>query len=77
MTAGLQTSGKAHDGGHRVARVVHSVWCVRFDDSGQRLADTHVHLPVRAQRIIDELLQCGYPLTDRKTGQPLIRLTKR
>jgi hypothetical protein len=60
-----------------VARIVHSVWCVRFDDSGRRLADTHIHLPVRAQRIIDELRQCGYPLTDRKTGQPLIRLAKR
>jgi hypothetical protein len=60
-----------------VARIVASVWCVRFDDSGQRLADAHIHLPVRAQRIIDELRQCGYPVTNRKTGQPLARLPKR
>jgi hypothetical protein len=60
-----------------VARVVTGVWCVRFEDSGQRLADVHVHLPVRAQRIIDELRQCGYTVTDRRTGQPAIRLPKR
>ncbi len=60
-----------------VARVVPGVWCVRFDDSGQRLADAHIHLPVRAQRIIDELHQCGYAVTDRKTGQPIVRLPKR
>jgi hypothetical protein len=56
-----------------VARVVTGAWCVRFEDSGQRLADVHVHLPVRAQRVIDELRQCGYPVTDRKTGQPVAR----
>ncbi|MGA8460537.1 MAG: hypothetical protein WB800_34430 [Streptosporangiaceae bacterium] len=60
-----------------VARIFRSVWCVRFDDSGQRLADAHIHLPVRAQRIIDELRNCGYAVTDRKTGQPLVRLPKR
>jgi hypothetical protein len=60
-----------------VARIVPGVWCVRFDDSGQRLADVHIHLPVRAQRIIDELRQCGYAVTDRKTGQPVVRLPKR
>jgi hypothetical protein len=60
-----------------VARIVPGVWCVRFEDSGQRLADAHVHLPVRAQRIIDELRQCGYTVTDRKTGQPVVRLPKR
>jgi hypothetical protein len=60
-----------------VARAVTGVWCVRFEDSGQRLADVHVHLPVRAQRIIDELRQCGYAITDRKTGHPVVRLPKR
>jgi hypothetical protein len=60
-----------------VARIVPGIWCVRFNDSGQRLGDTHIHLPVRAQRIIDELRQCGYAVTDRKTGQPVIRLPKR
>jgi hypothetical protein len=60
-----------------VARIVPGVWCVRFDDSGQRLADAHIHLPVRAQRIIKELRQCGYTVIDRKTGQPVVRLPKR
>jgi hypothetical protein len=60
-----------------MAKIVPGVWCVRFEDSGQRLADVHVHLPVRAQRIIDELRHCGYPVTDRKTGQPVVRLPKR
>ncbi len=60
-----------------VARIVPGVWCVRFDDSGQRLADAHIHLPVRAQRIIKELCECGYTVTDRKTGQPVVRLPKR
>ena len=59
------------------ARTVPGVWCLRFEDSGQLLADAHVHLPVRAQRIIDELRQCGYAVTDRKTGQPVARLPKR
>jgi hypothetical protein len=45
---------------------------LRFEDSGQHLADVHIHLPVRAQRIIDQLRQCGYPVIDRKTGQPVI-----
>jgi hypothetical protein len=60
-----------------VARIVPGVWCARFDDTGQRLADAHIHLPFRAQRIIDELRQCGYAVTDRKTGQPVVRLPKR
>jgi hypothetical protein len=60
-----------------VARTATGVWCVRFEDSDQRLADVRVHLPVRAQRIIDELRQCGYAVTDRKTGQPVVRLRKR
>ena len=60
-----------------VARIVPGVWCIRFDDSGQRLADAHIHMPVRAQRIIKELRQCGYTVTDQKTGQPVIRLPKR
>jgi len=60
-----------------VARTVTGIWCVRFDDSSQRLADAHIHLPVRAQRIIDELRQSGYAVTDRKTGQPVVRLPKR
>ena len=60
-----------------VARIVPGIWCVRFDDSGQRLADAHIHLPVRAQRIIKELRECGYTVTDRKTGQPVVRLPKR
>ena len=42
-----------------VTRVVTGVWCLRVEDSGQCLADVHVHLPVRAQRIIDQLRQCG------------------
>jgi len=60
-----------------VARIFPGIWCVRFDDCGQRLADAHIHLPVRAQRIIDELRQSGYAVTDRKTGQPVVRLPKR
>ena len=60
-----------------VTRILPGIWCVRFEDSGQRLADVHVHLPVRAQRIIDQLHQCGYRITDRKTGQPTARLPKR
>ena len=59
-----------------VARTVTGT-CVRFEDSGQRLADMHVHIPVRPQRIIDQLRRCGYPVTDRKTGQPVIQLPKR
>ena len=59
------------------ARTVPGIWCLRFDDSGQRLADAHVHLPFRAQRIIDELHQHGYAVTNRKTGQPLARLPRR
>jgi hypothetical protein len=53
-----------------VARTWAGIWCVRFEDSGQRLADVHVLLPVRAQRIIDELRRCGYAIADRKTGEP-------
>jgi len=60
-----------------VARTVTGVCCVRFEDSGQCLADVHVHPAVRAQRIIDQLRRCGYPVTDRKTGQPVIQLPKR
>jgi hypothetical protein len=60
-----------------VARTVLGVWCVRFNDSSQHLADTHIHLPFRGQRIIDELRQCGYAVIDRKTGQPVVRLPKR
>jgi hypothetical protein len=60
-----------------VTRIFSGIWCLTFNDSGQRLADTHVHLPVRAQRIIDQLRQCGYAVTDRKTGQPVARLPKR
>jgi hypothetical protein len=60
-----------------LTRVVPGVWCIRFEDSSQRLADVHVHLPVRAQRIIDQLHQCGYTVTDRKTSQPVARLPKR
>ena len=60
-----------------VARTVPGVWCVRFNDSSQHLADTHIHLPFRGQRIIDELRQCGYAVIDRKTGQPVVRLPKR
>jgi hypothetical protein len=41
------------------------------------MADVHVHLPVRAQRIIDELRRHGYPVADRKTGQPVVQLPKR
>ena len=53
---------------------------VRHPGGGQgrdHLADVRVHLPVRAQRIIDQLQQCGYTITDRKTGQPTARLPKR
>jgi hypothetical protein len=60
-----------------VATTVTGARCVRFEDSGQRLADVHIHLPVRAQRIIGQLRRCGYPVTDRKTGQPVIQLPKR
>jgi len=60
-----------------VDRTIAGAWCVRFEDSGQRLADVHVHLPVRAQRIIDELRRRGYPVADRKTGQPVVQLPKR
>ena len=60
-----------------VARIFPGIWCVRFEDSGQRLADVHIHLPVRAQRVIDELRQCGYAVTDRNTRQPVVRLPNR
>ena len=60
-----------------VTRNFGSIWCLRFEDSGQCLADVHVHMPFRAQRIIDELRQRGYAVTDRKTGQPVVRLPKR
>jgi hypothetical protein len=58
-----------------VARHVGPIWCVRFHDTGQRLADVHVHMPLRAQRIIDELRRHEYTVTD-NSGQPLIRLPK-
>lgn len=54
-----------------VARTVTGT-CLRFEDSGQHLADVRIYVPVRAQRIIDQLRRCGYPVTDRKTGQPVI-----
>jgi hypothetical protein len=57
-----------------VTRTVTGIWCVRFEDSGQRLADAHVHLPMRAQHIIDQLHQSGYTVTDRKTSQPIAHL---
>lgn len=60
-----------------VARTVTGLCCVRFEDSDHRLADVHVHLPVRAQRIIDELRRREYPVADPKTGEPLVRLPKR
>ena len=60
-----------------VARTITGVFCVRFEDSGRCLADVHVHLPARAQRIMNELRQCGYAVADRKNGQPVIRLPKR
>jgi hypothetical protein len=60
-----------------VARTVTGVCCVRFEDSDHNLADVHVHLPVRAQRPIEELRRRGYPVADRKTGEPLVRLPKR
>lgn len=60
-----------------VARTVTGVCCVRFEDSGQCLADVHAHLPVRAQRIIDELRRCGYVVADRRTGEPVARVPKR
>jgi hypothetical protein len=60
-----------------VTTIFTGVWCITFEDSGQRLADVHVHLPLRAQRVADELRRCGYAVTDRKTGQPLARLPKR
>lgn len=53
------------------------VWCVRFEDANQCLADVHVHLPMRAQRIIDELRQHGYAVMDRRTGGQVVRLPKR
>jgi hypothetical protein len=59
------------------ARTVSGIWCLRFEDSGQFLADARVHLPVGAQRIIDELRHRGYTVTDRKSGQPVARLPKR
>jgi hypothetical protein len=61
----------------RVTRIFPGVWCLRFDDCGQRLADTHVHLPFRRRRIVDELRQCGYAVTDRKTAPPGIRFPHR
>jgi hypothetical protein len=67
-----RSSGKDATTRVSVARAITGV-CVRFEDSGQRLADVHVHLPVRAQRIIDELRQYGYAITDRKTGHPVVR----
>ncbi|HUL27702.1 MAG TPA: hypothetical protein VLW44_18240 [Streptosporangiaceae bacterium] len=71
-----RSAGKDAITGVSMARIVPGVWCVRFEDSSQRLADVHVHMPVRAQRIIDELRQCGYTVTDRKTGQPVARLPR-
>jgi hypothetical protein len=63
--------------GVSVARTVTGALCVRFEDSGQRLADVHIHPAVRPQRIIEQLRRCGYPVTSRSTGQPVIRLPKR
>jgi hypothetical protein len=60
-----------------VTRSVGEICCIRFDDSGQHLANVHVHMPFRAQRIIDELRQREYTVTDQKTGQPVARLPKR
>lgn len=60
-----------------VTRTVAGVCCVRFEDCGQCLADVHVHLPVRAQRIINELRRCGYVVVDRKTGEPVAGVPKR
>jgi hypothetical protein len=60
-----------------VARTITGACCVRFEGSAQPLADVHVHLLVRAQRILDVLHHYGYTVTDRKTGQPVARWPKR
>jgi hypothetical protein len=60
-----------------VARTITGACCVRFEGSAQPLAGVHVHLPVRAQRILDALRHYGYTVTDRKTGQLVARWPKR
>jgi hypothetical protein len=54
-----------------LARTVTGPYCLRFEDATGRLADVHVHLPARGRRILDELLRCGYAVTDRKSRRPM------
>jgi hypothetical protein len=40
--------------------------CLRFDAPAGSLADVHVHVPFRPDRIIDELRRCGYEVADER-----------
>jgi hypothetical protein len=51
-------------------------YCVRFEDSAGALADVHVHLPARPNRVIEELHRSGYVVIDRKSGTILERLPR-
>ena len=51
-------------------------YCVRFEDSAGALANVHVHLPVRPDRVIEELRRSGYVVTDRNSGATLERLPR-
>lgn len=52
-----------------VSRTWSGICCVRFEDTGQDLADAHVHLPCCAGRVIDHLLRCGYQVIDRRQAR--------
>jgi hypothetical protein len=60
-----------------VSRRFAGIFCLRFEDTSQCLAHVLVGMPVRGQQIVDELRRSGYPVVDRKTGEPVSRLYRR
>jgi hypothetical protein len=56
---------------------VAGIYCLRFENMSNALADVHVHLPVRPRNVIDELCRCGYVVVDRNSGEELDRLPRR
>ena len=51
-------------------------YCLRIQDTAGILTNVHVHLPVRPDRVIQELHHSGYVVTDRKSGAILARLPR-
>lgn len=52
-----------------VTRRFGDMWWIRFDDTGNRLGNVHVHLIYRRQQIIDELRRCGYHVVGNTGGR--------